>query len=377
MKFDRRRLRSIHIGLSFLTIGCFANARVNADEIVVLESDAARASIAVAGGGLIELRFRDHDVNPLNWSVTPDLEPETDGRPHLRGHFLCLDRWGPPSQAEQQQGMPFHGEAARVVWQVNQRPEKGAATTRAAMDCRLPLAGLKVDRELSLDGTALTVREQVTNVNPRGRIFNWVQHPSIAPPFLADTTVVDSSAQQGFVQDGPLPAARATAATWPRVQIGEHSVDLRRFIDSGDDGHDVSSFIFADSAKLGWVTASNPQHGLLIGYVWKTRHYPWLNIWRYRYRGKVAARGLEFGTTGYHQPFPALVVQRQILGRALFEYIDTGETVSKSYIVFLARIPHDFDGVAKLEYQDHQLHLHERKNENPRRLVVAVKDWLD
>ena len=57
--------------------------------------------VAVGGGGLIEFRLRDHALNPLNWRVTPDLEPPvTAGKPYLQGHFLCLDRWGPPSEAE-------------------------------------------------------------------------------------------------------------------------------------------------------------------------------------------------------------------------------------------------------------------------------------
>ena len=273
--------------------------------------------------------------------------------------------------------MPFHGEATRVLWQKQDKPVQRDGSMVATMGCRLPLAGFKVQRALSLGASALLVKEQVTNVNPRGRIYNWVQHPSIAPPFLANETVVDSNAQRGFLQDNPVPTDQQTASKWPAVRINRQQVNLRRFVDDGDDGHDVSSFVFADTTTLGWVTASNPKAGLLIGYVWKTSDYPWLNIWRYRHEGKVAARGLEFGTTGYHQPFPALVREQSILGRALFEYIDTGETITKSYVVFVTKLPANFLGVARLEYQDEKIRILERGNDGPRHLSVAVKHWLN
>lgn len=378
MKCACKTPRSRRFGILMLFVCCMAVSQANAQKPLVLETGMSRVKVASAGGGLIEFRLRDHALNPLNWRVTPDLEPPVaSGKPYLQGHFLCLDRWGPPTEAEQKRGVPFHGEAPRVMWQVQGKPEQRDGSVVAAMGCRLPLAGLKVQRALSLGGSALLVKEHVTNVNPRGRIYNWVQHPSIAPPFLDNATVVDSNAQQGFLQDNPVPTDQQQASKWPAVKINGQQVDLRRFVDDGDDGHDVSSFVFSDSATLGWVTASNPKTGLMIGYIWKTDDYPWLNIWRYRHDGKVAARGLEFGTTGYHQPFPVLVREQRILGRSLFEYIDTGETVTKSYVVFVTKLPADFFGVARLQYQDHKIQILERGNDGPRRLVVAVKHWLD
>ena len=378
MKVVCKTPRRQRFGILILLVCCMLICQATAQDPLVLETRSSRVTVARAGGGLIEFRLRDHELNPLNWRITPDLEPPVAaGKPYLQGHFLCLDRWGPPTEAEQKQGMPFHGEAPRVMWQVQDKPEQRDGSVFARMGCRLPLAGLKVQRALSLGGSALLVKEHVTNINPRGRIYNWVQHPSIAPPFLENETLVDSNAQRGFSQESPIPTGQQEASEWPAVQIKSQQVNLRRFVDDGEDGHDVSSFVFSDTAMLGWVTASNQKAGLLIGYVWKTDDYPWLNIWRYRHDGKVAARGLEFGTTGYHQPFPALVREQSILGRSLFEYIDTGETITKSYVVFMTKLPADFLGVARLQYQDQAIRILERGNNDPRHLVVAVKYWLD
>ena len=132
--------------------------------------------------------------------------------------------------------------------------------------------------------------------------------------------------------------------------------------------------MFDESNKLGWVTACNPAAELLIGYVWKLHDYPWLNIWRYRHNGRVAARGLEFGTTGYHQPFGTLVRQGRILNRPLYEYIDAGQTIKKSYIGFLAHVPRDYEGVAAIEHVPGRISLVERRALGARTTALEFRD---
>ena len=70
------------------------------------------------------------------------------------------------------------------------------------MSVELPMAGMSVERQISMRETAAVahVTETVTNTNLLGRMYNAVQHPSIAPPFLDDATVVDSNATMGFPQ---------------------------------------------------------------------------------------------------------------------------------------------------------------------------------
>lgn len=351
------------------------------DEKVVLRGTQAVATFALAGGGLIELRLRDQRINPLNWEISEELEPRVEGEPLLRGHFLCLDRWGAPSEAEARRGVPFHGEAPRVVWQVLTAARSRDGQVVAEMGCTLPLARLRVQRRIRLaeDAPVLRVTEEVTNTAPLGRIYNMVQHPSIAPPFLDDSTVVDSNARRGFFQEGEIPASGDGATVWPMMQMEGRQVDLRRFRDGGaeDTGHDVSSFVFDESDEYGWVTATNARAGLLIGYVWKTREYPWLNIWRYRFRGRVRARGMEFGTTGLHQPYAELVKRGRIFDRRLFAFIDADETVSRSYTVFLTKVPEDFGGVARLAYGEGQLTLTERRAQGARVLRVEAEGLFD
>jgi hypothetical protein len=107
----------------------------------------------------------------------------------------------------------------------------------------------------------------------------------------------------------------------------------------------------------------SPTTGLTIGYVWKTADYPWFSSWRssegnapvsadlpFHFKcicalkacmyfvlcGRVSsvcfvdwsallqiaqgARGLEFGTTGVHQPFPELAKMRKPHNRIRHDY---------------------------------------------------------
>ncbi|GIT31545.1 MAG: hypothetical protein Ct9H300mP1_35910 [Planctomycetaceae bacterium] len=193
--------------------------------------------MTTAGGGIFEIRLKGNTVNPLNWTIH-GLEPVEPGTPYLRGHFLCLDRWGAPSDAEAKRGVPFHGEAPRVNWKLTRAPETADKCQWLSMECRLPLAGLSVVRKITLarnSGVAL-VSETVVNDRKLGRIYNMVQHPSIAAPFLDDSTLVDSNATRGFSQEGKVPASVGKPSRWPQMVIGKQQVDLRRFRSTQSDG---------------------------------------------------------------------------------------------------------------------------------------------
>jgi hypothetical protein len=101
---------------------------------------------------------------------------------------------------------------------------------------------------------------------------------------------------------------------------------------------------------------------------------PWLDVWRNVQGGRPAARGLEFGTTGLHQPEARLVAKGKIFGHMLYAYIDAGETVTRSYAAFLFKIPSNYHGVERVTYQAGLLILHERGAGPERDLAMTVGD---
>ncbi len=323
---------------------------------VVLSGAAARVGVDRAGGSIVDFRLAGSEVTPLTWNY-----PEVGDRaPRTMGHFLCLDRWGSASPQESKNGMPFHGEASYIMWEVVSPPEKKGDMITAVMSCDLPLGGLQVMRTLSLHNTVpvLRVREEITNLNKLGRAYNIVQHATIALPFLDKSVLVDSNAFRGFVHDDHMTTPGEPVVYWPALVYEGKFVDLRRF--EGDHNPPVVSYVFADSLVNGWVTACNPAKGFLIGYTWELSDYPWFVIWRNAQNSVPGALGLEFGSTGLGLPFSGLLDKGKVFDTPVFAYLDAGETVTKSYTAFLAEIPGDYHGVEEVSLRDGDIVIRER-----------------
>ena len=322
---------------------------------IVLDGMVAQLVVDLGGGSIADFHFHDQGLNPLEWGREGDA-----ATPRGMGHFLCLDRWASVSRAESRNGMPGHGEASRVKWQVGLQPENKDDWVQTEMAAFLPLAGFEVKRliRLSAKHAFFTVREEVTNTNKLGRIYNMVQHPTIGPPFLDETTVVDANARKGFMAYSPLPNPEEPAVYWPQALNLKNGqpVDMRYLVDD----HDPTNADYTIDEDYGWTTASTPAQGLLIGYIWKTADYPWFNIWRRVESGRPVARGLEFGTTGLPLPPEVLVAKGRIFGRALFEYLDAGRTAARVYAAFLCKVPADYRGTARVAYADGHLIVRER-----------------
>lgn len=325
--------------------------------LLVLDGQAAQLVVDLGGGSISDFHLKSNPLNPLQWDSwffgdTPDAEPPLD--PRSMGHFLCLDRWGPATEAERAHGMEWHGEATRVWWTLDQEASNKDGQLQAQMSAELPLAGLKVTRSIRMaDNQAIfTVSEAVTNTRHLGRIYNIVQHPTIGPPFLDQSTVVDANGTRGYMTERQMPTPEIPEVRWPHaLKLDGTQVDIRHLTDDSSPG----VVVYLVEEEYGWTTAINAAKGLLIGYIWPTADYPWFDAWRHVKDGVPFARGLEFGTTGMHQPGPVLVQKGKIFDELIFRFIDADETQVFSFANFLMEIPNDFAGVADVDYAEGQL----------------------
>ena len=366
-----RRYRA-RVARGLVVVGTTLPVSGLAEPQLVLEGKAAQVTVEVNGGAITEFRLSGQDVNPLavDWSEVATTLFGFDLTYPWRGHFVCLDRFGFPTEQELVNGMPFHGEASQVKWEVLSQPAIEEGAVSAQMACKLPMTGLSLQRTMRLnEATAvLSVEEAITNNNSLGRVYNFVQHANIQAPFLDETVLLDCNATAGFMYQVPLPE-KIDIFPWPTFAIKGKAIDLRHQTANADS---FGVFLAVDDeADFGWVTACNPSQGLMLGYLWSPAEFPWLLVFRMPKNGQPEWLTFE-PSTGYLGPNKDLVARGRVLGRPLVSFIDAGETISTSYTAFLAEIPPDYKGVDAVEYADGEIVIRERESDATRDLRLSA-----
>ncbi len=319
-------------------------AKQYSDTILTLSNDLVSLSISMYGGAYTSFSFNDKQLNPLTFKLnTVQMPANNKNGAVFQGHFLCLGRWGSPTDGEIEEGVPHNGQATNSWWSVESKDKQNLMMSTYA-----PLDKMNVIRTINVSKTEplFVVTEEVKNTMSVGRLNNIVQHATMGEPFLQRETIVNSNAAKGFMQSMSYPNPYKNEFTWPNG----YADSLKTKIDltsTNTDSSFVATHIFND--KYGWITASSPSKGLLIGYLWRTSEYPWLNMWNQVVDGKPWAKGLEFGTTGIGRSYQDLLaVNTSFYGRNSYEYLDAGQTVTKSFVCFMNKIPIDFKGVEQI-----------------------------
>jgi hypothetical protein len=331
-------------------------------QTVTLDNGIAKMNISLSGGIIRELSLHSVAVNPM----------------HEYGHFICFDRWGPSSPEDQALGIPFHGEGSNVTWTLQQEPVHREDHYFAEISCFLPIVQLGLDRKIYLDedSPVFRVEEEISNHGNTEKVFNLVQHATIGAPFLDETTILDTRVDSGFSQAGNLPPAPADLFTWPGAMVDGDSTDLRFLNGDHTWWQAVVTFALDEKTEYGWVTAANPSLHLLVGYMWPVSEYPWLNLWLRLQGSDPFARGLEFGSTGLHQPWPGILAIDTILGRKLYDKVGVGDTVVKTYYAFLSEIPSDFRGVSSVTMSGDKILVEEYGLDPGRRIELDIAGIL-
>ena len=337
----------------------------------LLANDQVRCCVLEEGGVIAHLGFVDLDGRPQRnalweapWSSEAQrLSTQDDlirsygdlgtGRflQNFTGHALCLDSFGPASDAAVAAGSGLHGEASIVPWNLLARD-----TTHLTAQTHLPFAQLNVEREFELAGneSVLRVRESVTLLQPLQREIHWVQHATVGAPLFGQASRVSTSARVGMTctepYDGGNLLAQGRRFVWPHAPMTESgAVDLRElFVRPG------TGFLVAlrqpEEARYGFVAVTDSAKGTSLIYVFAAKNFPWLTLWEenccrkeFPWKGEVQARGLVFGTTPW--PFGN---ERNDAAGLLFDtptsrLVRSGEAAIAPWIVALAATPGRWD----------------------------------
>lgn len=316
--------------------------------LIELKNERVFLTVDPFGGAIISFRLSGNVINPLSFRFSTDqMPPNNQAGAVYQGHFACIGRWGAPSRGEINAGLPDHGEPANIVWAIDRH-----TPSDLQMHVNAIKEGLHVSRRMALDAdqSVFAVEEVITNTNSLARPFNIVQHPSLAAPFLNEHTSIDCNAAEGFEQ--AIYASKSNNnVTWPLVKYEQgKSIDLRK---PAFPYNAVFSFVVRPKDEYGWITAFSPLHNLLFGYIWKRADYPWIHLWQHFTNETIAYRGIEFGTAGIHKPYGEFIQSTPILfGERTYEYLDAGETKTKTYCSFIHSVTNEFTGVERVYFAD-------------------------
>lgn len=340
-----------------------------------------------AGGSLVSVTLADDPerVNPMWDSLRADRE---QGRPERLtggiGHFVCVDGFGQPSAAERAAGMAGHGEAHRLEWSTKFAGHKGGdVVLRQAV--ALPRVREELRREITLrPGEHVAyVKSRLTSLLDFDRPVNWAEHATIGSPFLErGVTVVDMSASRAMTR----PRKEATRNglqhrlvsgqefEWPDAPARTGGqLDLRAApVESHSLDH--TGHLMDPQTDWAFVTALHPRKRLLLGYLFRSREYPWLQTWEFYPRSGVLARGLEFGTQAFDLPRREVVTAGRLFGQLLYRWLPARETIEGRYLFFWTRTPEGFLGVDSVKWRDGKLTIEDRRS--GQQLVLAASGEL-
>ena len=194
---------------------------------LVVSNDKLELTVMAEGGALANLILRD-DPAKLSPLWNPARIAREAGKPthfgDARGHFVCVDGFGPVSKEEQAGGLTGHGEAHSLPWETRSHTRNGG-TSILIQSVKLPIVQEILTRTIRIvdSENVVYVHSELENLMGFDRPINWAEHATIGSPFLeAGITVVDFSAgpsktrkHEGEGDGLPHRLASFEDFTWP------------------------------------------------------------------------------------------------------------------------------------------------------------------
>ena len=324
-----------------------------------LENDVLRVTVLREGGHIAEVLDKTTGVNPLWTPPWPSIEPSTYDRAlhpeygggvdasllsGIMGHNLCLDIFGGPSDAEAAAGLPVHGEASLVRYELEQ---SGLTLLQRA---QLPLTNLRVERRLHLSDRVLHVEESVENPSGFDRPVGWTEHVTLGPPFLQKgVTEFRASATRSKVFEKVFGSADylepGAEFTWPHGPLpGGGTADLRRS-SAAPASSAYTAHLMDPGHETAFFVAFSPEARLAFGYIWRRADFPWLGIWEENasrpqppWNGATLTRGMEFGVSPFPETRREMIERGRLFGVPAFRWIPAATRVTVEYAIVVRSV---------------------------------------
>jgi hypothetical protein len=272
---------------------------------VTIENASIRVTVTELGGHIAEIADLAMGVNPLwlpPWIDEPDVDFGNDAESRLLasivGHNLCLDLFGPPSEAEAAAGAVVHGEAGLAAYEFSQIPNGFVLHTE------LPAAQLALERAVTLEGRCVRVRETVENLSICDRPIAWTQHVTLGPPFL----------EPGITQ---FRFRSTQSESW---------------------GEPYTAYLMDPALDEASFEARSPALNLSFGYRWKRADFPWMGIWRENrgrthapWNGRTVTQGMEFGVSPFPENRRAMIERGRLFDTPCYRWLGARQKLTADY----------------------------------------------
>ena len=320
---------------------------------LILANDKLELTILATGGSLANLvRLDDPEKLSPYWNPVR-MAREIGQNPPAGsgwGHFVCVDGFGPVSSEERAAGLPGHGEAHTVPFEV-EYSGRVANYTKLTFTANLPLLHENLRRTFRLaDGeSVIYVNSELESRLGFDRPACWAEHATIGSPFLApEVTVVDMSGSRGKTlrhpprQALPLRLASFQDFNWPTAPlIAGGTVDLRS-TPATPNSLDHITCLMDPSRPLVWVTAINTAKHMILGYVFRREDYPWLQDWEFYPANLKMARGLEFSSQPFDVPRREAIQTNSMFDAPTYRWLPAKSKIESRFLLFYAKTPEGF-----------------------------------
>jgi hypothetical protein len=340
---------------------------------IVLANDKLTLSVVPEGGAMASLTLAadKQQLNPL-WNPYRIAREANLTRPtnFYRGHFVCVDGFGPASPEERAASLTMHGEAYTLPWQLKDFQKQGG-TTSATFAVSLPLVHEHLTRTYRIvDGENIVwVESELESLLSFDRPVFWGEHATVSAPFLepgkvaVDMPVVKAKTKAYQTQAGPPRQLQSYVDfKWPVAPtVDGQTFDVRTApMKPGTTEHVTS--LMDPARKIAFVTALHTERRLMIGWVFRRDEFPWVQTWLSYPGPNRMARGLEFATQPYDLPRADVLRQGPLFDTPVFRILPARSKATANFLMFYANVPDGFEKVDDVQLTGGRLVIEDRAN---------------
>jgi hypothetical protein len=347
---------------------------------ILLANDRIELTIVPEGGAMAQILLKSdkEKTNPL-WNPYWIAKQAGVNRPtnFFRGHFVCVDGFGPSSQEEREASLPMHGEAHALPWELKSQRKEGS-TTSASFAVNLPLSHEHFTRTFHVvDGESIVwIDSELTNLLAFDRPIFWGEHATIAAPFLEPGKVaVDMPVSKSKTKAyQPAPVRRLQSFvdfTWPMAPtLDGKTFDVRTApMTAGTTDHTTS--LLDPARRLVYVTALHLEKKLMIGWVFRREEFPWVQTWLSYPGPNRMTRGLEFATQPFDLTRAEVLTNGPLFDSTVFRIARAKSKIGSSFLMFYTAVPDGFQKVDDVQLAGGKLVIEDRGNKRTISLAAS------